>query len=179
MPVVPHSSPCLRVWTRSASFISSLRQSSSFRIIAHGVSGVSRYLPFRSSVYRVAPAPWRACEGVGYFAEYGDGGIDILPIATLYKQAVRTAIRTLARVLGVPEPILVKAPSAGLWAGQTDENELGMTYDQLDAALMALERGESNFSDSPIRERVRGMMQASEHKRQLISTCRRADTNLL
>lgn len=84
----------------------------------------------------------------------------------------------MTRVLGVPEPILVKAPSAGLWAGQTDENKLGMNYDQLDAALMALERGKLNLSDSPIRERARGMMQAPEHKRQPIPTCRRADTNL-
>lgn len=110
---------------------------------------------------------------VGYFTKYGDGGVDVLPIATLYKHEVRV----LARVLGVPEPILAKAPSAGLWAGQTDEHELGMTYDQLDAALIALERGESNRSDSPNRERVRGMAQASEHKRQPIPTYRRADTN--
>lgn len=88
---------------------------------------------------------------VGYFTKYGDGGVDVLPIAILYKHEVRA----LARVLGVPEPILSKAPSAGLWAGQTDEGELDMNYDQLDAALIAIEGDEPQSSDSHVLNRVR------------------------
>ncbi len=68
---------------------------------------------------------------VGYFTKYGDGAVDCLPIGDLYKQQVRQ----LARHVGVPERIVEKTPTAGLWAGQTDEGELGMTYDTLDAIL--------------------------------------------
>ncbi len=70
------------------------------------------------------------CElGVGYFSKYGDGGVDIMPLGNL----VKSQVRDLARHLGVPREIIDKAPSAGLWAGQTDEGEMGLTYEQLDA----------------------------------------------
>jgi NAD+ synthase len=68
---------------------------------------------------------------VGYFTKYGDGGADILPIAGLVKRE----IRDLAAHLGIPQPIIDKAPSAGLWAGQTDEGEMGLTYRDIDAYL--------------------------------------------
>jgi len=71
----------------------------------------------------------------GYFTKYGDGGVDILPIGDLYK----TQVRQLAKALGVPEKIMAKSPSAGLWPGQTDEEELGISYDQLDLILYGLE----------------------------------------
>ena len=71
----------------------------------------------------------------GYFTKYGDGGVDILPIGDLYK----TQVRQLAKNLGVPEKILTKSPSAGLWLGQTDEEELGISYDKLDLILYGLE----------------------------------------
>jgi len=64
---------------------------------------------------------------VGYFTKYGDGGVDILPIGDLYK----THILQMASYLGVPENITKKAPTAGLWAGQTDEEELGIKYQVL------------------------------------------------
>jgi NAD+ synthase len=98
---------------------------------------------------------------IGYFTKYGDGGVDLLPIVDLYKHEVRA----LARALGVPEPIVTKAPSAGLWAGQTDEAEIGLTYDQLDAALAALERGQGEAVEPAIRDRVVPLLRASEHKR--------------
>ncbi len=98
---------------------------------------------------------------IGYFTKYGDGGVDLLPIVDLYKHEVRA----LARALGVPEPIITKAPSAGLWAGQTDEAEIGLTYDQLDAALAALERGQGEAVEPAIRDRVVPLLRASEHKR--------------
>ena len=65
---------------------------------------------------------------VGYYTKYGDGGVDILPIGSLLK----VQVRKLAREMGVPEEIIARPPSAGLWAGQTDEAELGMTYEDLD-----------------------------------------------
>jgi NAD+ synthase len=76
---------------------------------------------------------------LGYSTKFGDGAADILPIAGLYKDEVRD----LARRLGVPDRILDKAPTAGLWPGQTDEEELGISYDDADAILRGLEAGES------------------------------------
>ena len=75
---------------------------------------------------------------IGYFTKYGDGGVDIEPIGDLYK----TDVREMARMLGVPEGILTKPPSAGLWEGQTDENDLGMSYDMIDRILQMLLAGE-------------------------------------
>jgi NAD+ synthase len=109
---------------------------------------------------------------VGYFTKYGDGGVDLLPIANLYKRDVRE----LARALGVPEPVIAKPPSAGLWAGQTDETELGLTYEQLDAALAAIESGTADGIDPAVRARVQSLIAASAHKRSTIPTFRPADT---
>ena len=67
----------------------------------------------------------------GYFTKYGDGGVDYLPIASLYK----TQVRELARYMGVPQAIITQPPTAGLWTGQTDEEELGITYEKLDLVL--------------------------------------------
>ena len=68
---------------------------------------------------------------LGYTTQFGDNAAAIQPIADLYKAQVRQ----LARLVGVPGQIIAKAPSADLWAGQTDEGELGFTYDQADAIL--------------------------------------------
>ncbi|MDD5688412.1 MAG: NAD+ synthase [Elusimicrobia bacterium] len=68
---------------------------------------------------------------IGYFTKYGDGGVDILPIGNLYKSEVRG----LAKELNIPEEIIKKPPTAGLWAGQTDESEIGTTYDELEWQL--------------------------------------------
>lgn len=77
---------------------------------------------------------------VGYFTKWGDGACDFNPLAMLTKQEVYT----LARYLGVPDSIITKKPSAGLWDGQTDEDELGMTYDQINAYIL---NGSSNSED--------------------------------
>ena len=69
---------------------------------------------------------------VGYFTKWGDGACDFNPLAFMTKQEVYT----LARYLGVPDCIINKKPSAGLWEGQTDEDELGMTYAQIDAFIL-------------------------------------------
>jgi len=67
----------------------------------------------------------------GYFTKYGDGAVDILPIGNLYK----TQVRQLAAYMGIPKKIMDKPPTAGLWAGQEDEKELGLTYPELDLIL--------------------------------------------
>lgn len=83
----------------------------------------------------------------GYFTKYGDGASDILPIGDLYK----TQVRGLARELGIPDHIAGKKPTAGLWPGQTDEEELGITYEDLDRILLGLELG---FTAEDIVERT-------------------------
>ena len=67
----------------------------------------------------------------GYFTKYGDQAVDCNPIGNLYKQQVRQ----LAAHLGVPEELVTKTPSAEMWSGQTDEEEMGLDYDTLDAVL--------------------------------------------
>ncbi len=71
----------------------------------------------------------------GYFTRWGDGGVDFLPIGDLYK----TQVRSMARHLGVPNKFVDKTPTAGLWPGQTDEGELGISYDDLDRVLLGIE----------------------------------------
>ncbi len=74
---------------------------------------------------------------LGYTTLYGDSACALNPLGDLYK----TQIRQLARAVGVPEVILAKPPSADLWAGQTDEGELGFTYEQVDRLLLLLVDG--------------------------------------
>lgn len=71
---------------------------------------------------------------LGYCTIHGDGAYDFNPLADLYKAQVRQ----LAREMGVPEVIIEKAPSADLWAGQTDEDELGYTYNDMDQVFYCL-----------------------------------------
>ncbi len=71
---------------------------------------------------------------LGYSTLYGDSACAINPLGDLYK----TQLRQLARDLGIPQPILDKAPTADLWAGQTDEKELGFTYAEADQMLYLL-----------------------------------------
>jgi NAD+ synthase len=71
---------------------------------------------------------------LGYFTKYGDGGVDIEPLANLFKGQVKK----LSEYMDVPRHIIDKAPSAGLWSDQTDEAELGLTYEQIDNVLLSL-----------------------------------------
>lgn len=73
---------------------------------------------------------------LGYFTKYGDGGVDLLPLGDLYK----TDVRALAAELGLPAAICARPPTAGLWEGQTDEEELGITYNDLDQILYGIEQ---------------------------------------
>ena len=74
---------------------------------------------------------------IGYFTKYGDGGVDVLPIAQLYK----TQVWKLAEEVGVPAEIVKRTPTAGLWPGQTDEGEIGIKYADLDKILLGHELG--------------------------------------
>ena len=104
----------------------------------------------------------------GYFTKFGDAGVDFMPIGDLYK----TQLKEAARIVGIPERIIEKAPSAGLYEGQTDEDELGLTYEALDSILYGIERdldddGIAADTDINIAEikRVREMVRKSIHKR--------------
>lgn len=74
---------------------------------------------------------------IGYFTKYGDGGVDIEPIADLYK----SEIYEMAKRLKIPSEIMETAPTAALWPGQTDEKELGLTYFMLDTVLKLMAQG--------------------------------------
>jgi len=105
---------------------------------------------------------------IGYFTKWGDGACDVQPLAGLYKFQVYE----LARELGIPDEVLAKAPTADLWEGQTDENEIGMTYAELDAVLQAIDTGELAACDPESVERVRKMIADSGHKRRPIPVFR-------
>ncbi len=107
--------------------------------------------------YRVLGTGNRSELAVGYFTKWGDGGADLLPLGSL----VKGEVRDLARHLGVPERIVTKPPSAGLWADQTDEAEMGLTYEELDAYLL------TRTASPAVKAKVDAMNAASEHKRTL------------
>jgi len=100
---------------------------------------------------------------IGYFTKFGDGGADILPLGDLLK----TEVRELARGLGISRAIIDRVPSAGLWEGQTDEGDIGLSYQELDRTLAAIEAGRTDEVPADTLARVREMMKASEHKRAL------------
>ncbi len=92
---------------------------------------------------------------VGYFTKHGDSGVDLMPLASLTK----TQIRQLAEYLNVPKIIIEKAPTAGLWENQTDEQEMGFSYDVLDNYIM------NKTGPEDIVEKIEIMNKRSEHKR--------------
>lgn len=103
----------------------------------------------------------------GYFTKYGDGGVDILPIASLLKRDVRK----LAKELGIPQHIIAKPPTAGLWPGQTDEGEMGITYDTLDDILQRFADKRKQVAPRKLVNKVKMMIDRSEHKRQGPKIC--------
>ena len=94
---------------------------------------------------------------MGYFTKWGDGGYDFNPLSDLTMQEVLE----LGRTLGVPEAILTKAPSAGLWEGQTDEKEMGVTYQAIEEYIKT---GTTDPSSLAIIERTH---QRTAHKREM------------
>lgn len=106
----------------------------------------------------------------GYFTKWGDGAVDVNPIGDLYK----TQVRELAVHLGIPQPIIDKPPSAGLYPGQTDEGDMGLSYEELDSVLKGMELNlgadviarKTGLPDATI-AKVESMVRKTEHKRRL------------
>ncbi|MGP0587169.1 ammonia-dependent NAD(+) synthetase [Paenibacillus timonensis] len=91
----------------------------------------------------------------GFYTKWGDGAVDITPLSSLNKRQVRQ----LAARLGVPQSVIDKAPTAGLWEGQTDEKELGISYDDNSNYL------EGKPVDPAVQERLESFYRKTEHKR--------------
>lgn len=97
----------------------------------------------------------------GYFTKFGDGASDLLPLGALYK----TQVRQLAEELKLPRAVIEKPPTAGLWPGQTDEGEMGITYPELDDILERMETGKKQLLPAAQVAKVRRMVECSSHKR--------------
>jgi NAD+ synthase len=109
--------------------------------------------------FLVAGTANRSEIAIGYFTKWGDGGCDVQPLGRLVKRDVRA----LARELQIPQPIIDRTPSAGLWLGQTDEEEMGFTYADLERYL---DDGAQGVSPA-LAMRIERLMRGSEHKRAL------------
>ena len=117
--------------------------------------------------YLVAGTSNKSELAIGYFTKYGDSGADFEPLGDFYK----TEVYDLARNLGIPRKIIDKAPSAGLWSGQTDEEEVGISYEELDEILYGLEQSKDRrFTDTKKVEYVKELVKRSEHKRRALPT---------
>lgn len=107
---------------------------------------------------------------LGYTTKFGDSAADFLPIGDVYK----TDVRQIAEKIGVPDRFLDKVPRAGLWEGQTDEDELGHTYDEIDKVLKGIEKqkdlskiAEKNGLTTESVEDIKNMVEKSSHKRKM------------
>ena len=115
---------------------------------------------------------------IGYFTKYGDGGVDFLPIQHLYKHEVRE----VARFLEIPAKIIDRKPTAGLWEGQTDEDELSkqlgfiITYEKLDEMLMNIENGKFNIHNEKYKNLIQ-LMKKNRHKIELPPNLQRKKEN--
>lgn len=105
--------------------------------------------------YLVVGTGNRSEGAVGYCTKYGDSGVDILPLGNLLKSQVRE----LANHLDIPSRIIEKVPSAGLWEGQTDEGEMGLSYEELDRYLA------SGQATEEVRRRVDALARSAAHKK--------------
>ncbi|WP_202709171.1 NAD(+) synthase [Sporosalibacterium faouarense] len=121
------------------------------------------YYYAQSKGYLVAGTGNKAEFTIGYFTKYGDSGVDMFPIADFVKEEVRE----LAKFLDIPEIIITKPPSAGLWEDQTDENEMGMSYKDLDHYIQTGEGTEE------VKQKIEGMKRVSEHKKKFPPAFRR------
>jgi NAD+ synthase len=109
--------------------------------------------------YLVAGTGNRSELSIGYFTKHGDGGSDLLPIGHL----VKSEVLALAQELNVPPAIISRTPSAGLWIGQSDEEEMGFTYADLERYL---EEGPQGVSPA-LAMKIERLIRSSEHKRAL------------
>ncbi|MDO4987463.1 MAG: NAD(+) synthase [Synergistes sp.] len=102
----------------------------------------------------------------GYFTKYGDSGVDMMPISDLLKGEVRA----VAEYLGVPREIIDRPPTAALWEGQTDEDEMGITYDALDNYIAS---GKATDEET---EKIERAAARSAHKRKFALMAKLPDT---
>jgi NAD+ synthase len=102
---------------------------------------------------------------IGYFTKWGDGAVDIEPIIGLFKSEVKA----MAIDMGIPKTIIDKPPTAGLWEGQTDENDIGMDYNTLDTLLKMRERGDK--STAPVARRMENLINKNSHKLSMPKGC--------
>ena len=107
--------------------------------------------------------------GIGFFTKYGDGGVDISPIADLLK----TEIYTLGKELGVHQEILVATPTDGLWEDdKTDEEQIGATYPELEWAMTFSEDEKNlNTREKEVLAIYTKLNKATQHKMQAIPVC--------
>ena len=125
---------------------------------------VAIYYYANSHQYLVCGTGNRTELTLGYFTKFGDGACDVLPIGDLYKYQVKA----IARDLGVPGKIIEKVPSAGLWPGQTDEKEIGFSYDDLDSTLKEIKECRASGDCA---QKLQALIARSEHKRQPPKIC--------
>jgi NAD+ synthase len=112
---------------------------------------------------------------IGYFTKFGDGAADLLPIVSLYK----TQIREFAKSLGVPQSIISKKSSPSLWQGHTAEDEIGLSYEEVDLILYSIidkkfslqETADLTKIDLLIVDKIHKLYKKSEHKRITATSC--------
>lgn len=102
---------------------------------------------------------------IGYFTKYGDGGVDLAPLGSLVKHEVKA----LARELNIPEKIINKKPSAGLWTNQTDEEEMGFSYQELDQYIL------SGEAEAETKAKIERLAQINQHKVKAVPIPERSD----
>jgi NAD+ synthase len=127
------------------------------------------YYVSNSSGLLVAGTGDKSEELLGFYTKFGDGGVDFLPIAHLYKSQVRT----LGRHLGIPEKVVEKPASPGLWPGHTAAEELPADYDTLDPLLYYLfdrklsprQAAIKSGASTSVARKVMDMHRRTEHKR--------------
>lgn len=118
---------------------------------------VTMYYHASINNYLVAGTGNKSEMTIGYFTKYGDGGSDLLPIASF----VKCEVKELAEYLGIPEIVITKPPTAGLWENQTDEDEMGMTYNELDNYIL------TGNAKEAVKQKVDIMYKKSDHKRKI------------
>ncbi len=121
---------------------------------------VTLYYIANQQKYLVAGSSNRSEITAGYFTKYGDGGVDIMPLGNL----VKNEVKALARHLKIPQEIIDKPPSAGLWEGQTDEADMGFTYESIDDYIL------TGNAPEELKKRIDAMKSATGHKRTMPPT---------
>lgn len=129
---------------------------------------IYQYMDANQNNLMVAGAGNKSELMLGYFTKYGDGAVDVSPLADMYK----TEVREFAEYLGLDSKFIEKEPTAGLWEGQTDQAEISYSYGEIDPVLkklfeedMSPEKVVASGHGEDLVERVMELYRSSEHKR--------------